>query len=76
MRSIILNDEEELVLREELECRLREIELEITHTDRTSFRTMLKHRQVVMQLLLQQLQAPASATAMPLAAKIPGQPTL
>jgi hypothetical protein len=79
MRSMILNDEEELVLREEVECRLRELALEITHTDRGDFKAMLKHRQAVLQQVAQQMATPFPPDIMsitPPANRTPEQPGL
>ena len=56
MKSLIINDEDEGVLREELHSRLRELDLEILHTDRTDFRAMLKHRRIVIQRLVGRME--------------------
>ena len=55
MIQLNLTDAEEQDLREEVEKRLTEIEIEIVHTDSKDYRNMLKRRRESLLKLLEKL---------------------
>lgn len=63
MIHLDLTDEEEQTLREALRQYLSELDMEIAHTDRAEFRTMLKQRKAVLKKLFDRLPEGASPKA-------------
>lgn len=55
MMQLAFTEEEKSTLREEVENRLKELEVEIYHTDRSDYKMMLKHRRDVLQQILEKM---------------------
>lgn len=61
MLTIERNPDQERVLRETLERKLRELELEILHTDHHDFKAASKERQRALESVAEKLGAPVAA---------------
>lgn len=55
MLQITLTEEEQLTLRDLLQCCLAELRVEIHHTDDMDFKDMLKNRKKVLVKILEEL---------------------
>jgi hypothetical protein len=62
MSQFNLSPEEVQVIREILESYLGDLRVEVHHTDDFDYREGLKHKEVVIKKLLQQLQPEASSS--------------
>ena len=60
MITLTLNDQEQEVLKDILECTLSELHSEIVHTDNLCFKQALKDRKELLLRLLSELQQPAN----------------
>lgn len=54
--NLQLTAEEQRILRETLQRSVRDLELEVLHTDSHQFKEMLKHRKAALDGLLQKLE--------------------
>jgi hypothetical protein len=61
--QITLTQEEVAILRNALSIYLSDLRMEVSHTDSSQFRENLKHEEVVLKKLLQQLDAELSAAS-------------
>ena len=57
--NLQLTAEEQKILRETLQRSVRDLDLEILHTDSHQFKDMLKHRKAALDGLLRKLEAAA-----------------
>ena len=60
MITLTLDDQEQEILREILECTLSDLHSEIVHTDNRCYKQALKDRKELLLRLLSELQTPAS----------------
>lgn len=58
MQTITLSIEEKQALEDVLECSVLELRSQIVHTDRYSYKQMLKNRKEVLQNILTSLKTP------------------
>ena len=58
MQTINLSHEEKQALQDVLECSVVELRSQIVHTDRYSYKQMLKNRREVLQNILASLKTP------------------
>jgi len=63
MMHIELTGEEQLLLAQVLERRVRDLEIEILHTDKAEFKAMLKARLAELRNLLGRLTHPVAVAA-------------
>lgn len=63
MCQLELTSEEQRLLTQTLERRVRDLELEILHTDRAEFKRVLKTQQAGLQQLLNRLNRPSAIAA-------------
>jgi hypothetical protein len=62
MQTITLSVEEKQALEDVLECSVYELRSQIVHTDRYSFKQMLKNRKAVLQNILSTLKMPSTTS--------------
>ena len=60
MITLTLNDQEQEILKDILECTLSDLHSEIVHTDNLCFKAALKDRKELLLRLLSKLQQPAN----------------
>jgi hypothetical protein len=63
MMHIEITAEEQLLLVQVLERRIRDLEIEILHTDKAEFKTMLKERLTHLRALLGRFTHPVAMAA-------------
>lgn len=63
MMHIEMTAEDQLLLSQVLERRIRDLEIEILHTDKAEFKAALKERLSRLQNLLRRVTAPAALAA-------------
>lgn len=63
MMHIEITTEEQLLLSQVLERRIRDLEVEILHTDKAEFKAMLKERLARLRSLLGRMAQPAAMAA-------------
>jgi hypothetical protein len=61
MQTITLSIEEIQALSDVLECSVIELRSQIVHTDRYSYKQMLKNRKELLQNILASLKAPSAS---------------
>jgi len=61
MMHIEMTAEEQLLLSQVLERRIRDLEMEILHTDKAEFKAALKEHRTLLQALLGKLSLPLAA---------------
>lgn len=63
MMHIEITAEEQVLLSQVLERRIRDLEVEILHTDKAEFKAMLKQRLASLKSLLDRLAQPVAIAA-------------
>ena len=56
MKALELTAEEQKLLQETLESSIRDLEMEVAHTDSHDFKETLKHRKALLDQLLEKLR--------------------
>jgi len=63
MLRIELNTDEQMLLQQVLERRIRDLEIEILHTDHAEFRNLLKEHLALLRRLVSRLTTPVALAA-------------